>query len=118
MGNEAKTIALTEENFQQQVLASQTPVLVDVWASWCAPCRVIAPVVEELASDFQGRAKVGKLDVDDNATLASRYGVRSIPTLLFFKNGEVVDQLVGAVPRATIAEKLNALVGEGALQQS
>ena len=102
-------LTLTDENFQNEVLSSTEPVLVDFWATWCGPCRAIAPLIEELAGDFQGRAKVGKLDIDNNTNVPMQYNVRSIPTLLFFKNGKVVDQVVGVVPKKVIADKLTGL---------
>jgi len=112
MKNDAKYITLTEENFQGEVLESTKPLLVDFWATWCGPCHSIAPVIEEVAADFQGRAKGGKMDVVYNSSLAMRYSVRGIPTLLFFKDSEVVDQLVGVVSKQLIADKLNALIAE------
>ncbi len=110
MTNNAKYITLNENNFKSKVLEGTEVVLVDFWASWCGPCHVLAPVIEELAADFEGRAKVGKVDVDQNANLARQYGIRSIPTLLFFKDGRVVDQVVGAVTEKALAGKLNALL--------
>ncbi len=115
MAKEAKYITLTEENFQSEVLESTKPVLVDLWAEWCGPCQALAPVIEELAVDFEGRAKVGKLDVDDNATIAMDYDIRSIPTLLFFKDGQIVDQVIGITPKEVIAEKLDSLFTEQVL---
>jgi len=100
------TTELTDDNFEQEVLKSDVPVLVDFWAEWCAPCRAIAPAVEEIAEEYQGKAKVGKLDVDNNPKVAVEYGIRSIPTLLVFKDGEIADQIIGAVPKAQLVAKL------------
>ena len=88
-------LTLNDDNFEQEILNADMPALVDLWAPWCAPCRMIAPIIEELAADYQGKAVIGKLNVDENPSIASRYGVTSIPTLLFFKGGEAVDQMIG-----------------------
>lgn len=103
-----KNMALefTDSNFEELVLKSDKPVLVDFWAEWCGPCRMVGPVVEELAKEYDGKAVVGKLNVDHNAQISMKYGIRSIPTLLVFKNGEIVDRAVGAVPKSTLAQKL------------
>ena len=103
-------LTLTDAEFQHQVLDQTQPVLVDFWASWCGPCRVIAPVVDELADDFDGRVIVGKVNVDEHPNLAARYGIRSIPALLIFKAGQVVDQVVGVVPKQVLTAKLNAVI--------
>lgn len=106
----SEPITLTDENFAKEVLESNLPVLVDFWAVWCGPCRMVAPVVEALATEYQGRAKVAKLDVDSAQKTAMDYGIRSIPTLLIFKGGKVADQVIGAVPKKQIVEKLDAVL--------
>ena len=101
-------IALTDDNFSEEVLDSNLPVLVDFWAAWCGPCRMVAPIVEELATEYDGKAKIAKLDVDAAQKTAMEFGIRSIPTLLIFKEGKVSDQVIGAIPKEQIAEKLDA----------
>jgi|TARA_B110000196_G_scaffold269056_1_gene243470 thioredoxin 1 len=101
-------LEITDANFQEVVLNSNKPVLVDFWATWCGPCRTVGPIVDELATDLEGKAIVGKVNVDDNSETPQTYGIRSIPTLLIFKNGEIVDKLVGAVPKSQLLEKLEA----------
>jgi len=105
-----KAIEFTDGNFQTEVIDANLPVVVDCTAAWCGPCRMIAPIIEELAGEYEGRVVVGKLDVDGNQGSAANYGVKSIPTLLFFKGGELADRLVGAVPKNAIVEKIDALL--------
>lgn len=102
-----KPMELTEETFEQEVLKATIPVLVDFWAAWCGPCKVIAPMVEELATEYEGKLKIGKVDVDNHQKIAMQYGIRSIPTLLMFKGGKVVEQIIGAAPKKTLVEKLS-----------
>jgi thioredoxin 1 len=104
-----KTLILTDANFEETI-QSDKPVLVDFWAEWCGPCKMIGPAVEELANDYEGKAVVAKLNVDENPQTTARFGVRSIPTLLVFKKGQIVDKQVGAVPKSILAQKLEAQV--------
>jgi len=101
------TQEFTDASFDQDVLNSEVPVLVDFWAEWCGPCKMIAPTVEHIASEYSGKVKVGKVNVDDNSAIAARYGIRGIPTLLLFKGGKVVDQRVGAVPKGELVKMLS-----------
>jgi thioredoxin 1 len=101
------TIEITDSNFNE-VLNTDKPVLVDFWAEWCGPCKMIGPIVKELANEYDGKAVIGKVNVDENPSTAAQFGIRSIPTLLVFKNGEVVDKQIGAVPKAVLAGKLDA----------
>ena len=103
-------IVINENNFDEIVLKSEQPVMVDFWAVWCAPCRAIAPYVEQIATEYDGRAIVGKVDIEQCPDIASRYGIRNIPTILFFKNGELVDKHVGMTSLATLGNMLNALL--------
>ncbi|GAB2623714.1 thioredoxin [Belliella aquatica] len=105
----AKAIEITDSNFEE-IMKSEQPILVDFWAEWCGPCKMIGPVVEELAGDYEGKAVIGKVDVDSNPAVAAQFGIRSIPTLLFFKGGQIVDKQVGAVPKSVLAQKLDAQI--------
>ena len=102
---------VTDASFEQDVLKAPVPVLVDFWASWCGPCRMIGPIVEELAKEYKDRVKVAKMNVDDNTGTPAQYAVRGIPALLFFKNGELVDQIIGAVPKTQVVSSLEKLLG-------
>jgi thioredoxin 1 len=102
-------VEITDGNFAEVVMGSDKPVVVDFWAAWCGPCRMVGPLIDEMHTEYEGRAVIGKVDVDQNSGVAGQFGVRSIPTILFIKNGEVVDKVVGAVPKATLTEKLEQL---------
>lgn len=104
------TVQITDDNFNEEVMNSDKPVLIDFWAEWCGPCRMIAPIVEELSNEFDGKLKVGKLDVDQNQQTAIKFGVRSIPTVLLFKDGEVKDTIIGAVPKSIFSDKIKAVL--------
>ena len=99
--------AVTDASFEQDVLKSDLPVLIDVWAPWCGPCRMVAPIVDEIATEFEGKIKVFKLNTDENPNVASQYGIRSIPTLMIFKGGQKVDTVVGAVPKTTLSSTIS-----------
>jgi thioredoxin 1 len=99
--------AVTDASFDQDVLSSEKPVLVDFWAPWCGPCRMVAPIVDEIAKDFEGQIKVFKLNTDENPNVASQYGIRSIPTLMLFKDGQKVETVVGAVPKTTLSSTIS-----------
>jgi thioredoxin 1 len=103
-------LEITDANFEELVLKAEKPVLVDFWAEWCGPCRMIGPVVEELHGEYEGKALIGKVNVDNNPNVSAQFGVRNIPTILFIKGGEVVDKVVGAVPKAQLASKLDAIL--------
>ncbi len=103
-------LTITDANFEELVLKSDKPVLVDFWAEWCGPCRMVGPVVEEIGKEYEGKAVIGKVDVDENPGITSRFGIRNIPTLLFFKNGEVANKQIGAVPKSVLTGMLNQLI--------
>lgn len=99
-------LEITEQNFENEVLKSDMPVLIDFWAEWCGPCKILSPTVDELAKEYEGKLKVGKVNVDEQGNLSTHYGVMSIPTLKFFKNGQIVGELVGAAPKSTIEAEI------------
>ena len=106
----AGPVALTDESFEDEVIRSSVPVLVDFWATWCGPCRMVAPIVEELSQEYAGRLKVGKVDVDSEQKVALEFGIRSIPTLMIFRDGKLADQITGAVPKKHLVEKVEAVL--------
>jgi thioredoxin 1 len=103
-------VEIADSNFSDVVTNSDKPVVVDFWAAWCGPCRMVGPLIEEMHGEYDGRAVIGKVDVDQNPGVSAQFGVRSIPTILFIKNGQVVDKVVGAVPKATLTQKLDAIL--------
>ncbi len=103
-------VEITDSNFEEQVLKSDKPVIIDFWAEWCGPCRMVGPIVQEIGDEYGEKAVVGKVNVDENPGVTSKFGIRNIPTILFFKNGEVVDKQVGAVPKQVLAGKLEAIL--------
>jgi len=104
------TIEVNDSNFEEKVLNSEFPVIIDFWAEWCGPCRMIGPIIEELSDDYDGKVVCAKVDVDSSPAISAKYGIRNIPTVLFIKNGEIVDKQVGAVPKSNLEEKLKTLL--------
>ena len=103
-------VEITDDNFETEVINSDKPVLIDFWSVWCGPCKLIAPIVEELATEYDGKVKIGKLDVDSNQQTSIKFGVRSIPTLLLFKDGKLKETIIGAVPKKNIVDKINSVI--------
>ncbi|MDT8308459.1 MAG: thioredoxin [Bacteroidales bacterium] len=103
-------LEITDANFEEKVVKSDKPVVLDFWAVWCGPCRMVAPIIDEMSNEYDGKAVIGKVDVDNNPEISTRFGIRNIPTVLFVKKGEVVDKQVGAVPKSVLVEKLEALL--------
>ena len=104
------TIEITDTNFQEVVIEAGKPAVIDFWAEWCGPCRMLTPIIKELSTEYEGRVVVGKVDVDSNPGISAKYGIRNIPTLLFFKDGQVVDKQVGVVPKGALVNKIDALL--------
>ena len=105
----ADILQVSDDNFEEEIIKADLPVLVDFWAEWCGPCRMVSPIVREIAKEYKEKAVIGKLDVDSNPGVSAKYGIRSIPTILFFKNGELANKQVGAVPKSNLVSKLEAL---------
>ncbi len=103
-------LEINQANFEELVLKADKPVIIDFWAEWCGPCRMVGPIIEEMSKEYEGKAVIGKVDVDNNSEIATKYAIRNIPTILFIKNGEIVDKQVGAVPKATLVKKLEGLL--------
>lgn len=103
-------LEFNDSNYEQEIMKASKPVVVDFWAEWCGPCRMVGPVISELAVEYEGKALIGKVNVDDNPDITNKFGIRNIPTVLFFKNGEVVDKQVGAVPKSVLKAKIDALI--------
>jgi len=103
-------LEINQANFEELVLKADKPVIIDFWAEWCGPCRMVGPIIEEMSKEYEGKAVIGKVDVDNNSEIAAKYAIRNIPTILFIKNGEIVDKQVGAVPKATLVKKLEGLL--------
>jgi thioredoxin 1 len=103
-------VEITDANFDELVLKSDKPVVVDFWAAWCGPCRMVGPIIEEMSGEYDGKAVIGKVDVDQNPGVSAKFGIRNIPTIIFVKNGEIVDKSVGAVPKAQLTSKLDAIL--------
>lgn len=106
----ARPVEVTDSNFEQEVIKSDKPVVVDFWAVWCGPCKLIAPIMEEFANEYDGKIKIAKVDVDNNPNIAIKFGIRSIPTILFFKEGKIVAQVIGALPKSHFQEKISKLL--------
>jgi thioredoxin 1 len=109
--NKIMAVEITDANFAEVAMNSDKPVMIDFWAEWCGPCRMVTPIVEEMANDYDGRAVIGKVNVDENPDISAKFGIRNIPTIIFLKGGQVVDKSVGAVPKNVLTEKMEALMG-------